>query len=67
MQAGAFGSSDNAQRLAQNLRLIAPTNVHLDNSMHRVLLGPFPNTDHAKSVVTQLADAGQPSAFVVAE
>ena len=67
VQAGAFGNLSSAHQLADDLRLIAPTNIRNVNSLHKVMLGPFQNRDHAQTVITQLADSGQASAFVVTD
>ncbi len=71
VQAGAFGSRNNALAMAQKLSSYGTTNISEasvnGSTLYRVRLGPFPDGPQANMVVSQLSSADIPSSMVVVE
>jgi rare lipoprotein A len=71
IQAGAFASYDNANRLRAKLNSIAPTN--LSNAMvngtqyFRVRVGPFDQVERADQVLAQVLQAGTSEAKIIVD
>lgn len=71
VQAGAFGNPDNANRLKDRLRAIAPTQVRTamvnGATFYRVRLGPFAGVDDADLAMAQVVGLGEVNALIVIE
>lgn len=71
VQAGSFGSSDNAQRLAQNLKgfgnaQVFPASVN-GQQFFRVRLGPVATVDSADALLSDMVSSGHKEALIVVE
>jgi rare lipoprotein A len=71
IQAGAFGSQENATRLAGQLNSLAPTKIEPVNYNGRVLykvkLGPVDNVAKADSILNRVLANGQTDARIVVQ
>jgi len=71
IQAGAFGSQENAQRLAQKLSSLANAKVEPVNYGGRVLykvkLGPLDTVTNADNVLNRVLASGQSDAIIVVQ
>ncbi|NQW10701.1 MAG: septal ring lytic transglycosylase RlpA family protein [Alphaproteobacteria bacterium] len=71
VQAGAFQSRENAQRLSNRLTAIGPTDVQLaevaGKTFYRVRIGPVANVAEADRVLNQAIVAGYPGSRIVVD
>lgn len=71
IQAGAFGSQENAQRLATKLSSLANTKVEPVNyggrTLYKVKLGPLNSVQNADNVLNRVLASGQSDAIIVVQ